>query len=295
VRADAGTSGLAADDLLAKAARENFPVAPRWLPRRLRADLLAIYGFARLVDDAGDEASGDRRALLDAIEADLLRAPAGEARHPLVCRLTPALQSHRLPVAPFQRLVEANRRDQQVVRYATWEQLQEYCTLSATPVGELVLHAVGAATPERIVLSDAVCTALQLIEHCQDVVEDRVRGRIYLPAQDLARFGVEEPDLDVRPAPAALRAVLAFEEARARALFAAAEPLVASLRGAARLLVAGFAAGGLAAADALARAGHDPSVGAPKPRRRDLVRQLGRLVARAWRDPQVHAPHGHRA
>ncbi len=295
MRADAESPGLAVDVLLAKAAHENFPVAPRWLPRRLRADLLAIYGFARLVDDAGDEAAGDRLALLDAIEADLLRAPAGEARHPLVRRLTPALQGQRLPVAPFQRLVEANRRDQQLVRYETWEQLQEYCTLSATPVGELVLHAVGAATPDRIALSDAVCTALQLVEHCQDLAEDRARGRVYLPAEDLARFGVDERDLDARPAPAALRAALAFEEARARALFAAAEPLVASLRGTARLLVAGFAAGGLAAADALARAGHDPSAGAPKPRRRDLVRQLGWLMARTWRDHRVRAPHGRTA
>lgn len=279
----AKASALAIDDLLAKAAHENFPVAPRWLPRRLREDLLAIYGFARLVDDAGDESAGDRLALLDAIEADLLRAVSGEARHPLVRRLAPALRRGRLPIGPFQRLVEANRRDQVVTRYESWPQLQDYCSLSATPVGELVLHVLGAATPDRIVLSDAVCTGLQLIEHCQDVAEDRARGRVYLPAETLARAGARESDLDARPAPAPLRAALAFEEARVRALLAAAEPLVASLQGTARLLVAGFAAGGLAAADALARADHDPSAGAPTPRRRDVVRHAAVLIGRAWR------------
>ena len=288
--AGARPSALAVDDLLAKAARENFPVAPRWLPRRLREDLLAVYGFARLVDDAGDEAPGDRPALLDAIEVDLLRAAAGEARHPLVRRLAPALRSGRLPIEPLRRLLEANRWDQVVTRYETWQRLQDYCSLSATPVGELVLHLLGAATPDRIALSDAVCTGLQLIEHCQDVAEDRARGRVYLPAEDLARAGVRETDLDARPAPAPLRALLAFEAARVRALLAAAEPLIASLSGTARLLVAGFAAGGLAAADALARAEYDPSAGAPAPRRRDLARHAMVLIWRAWRHRDERAP-----
>jgi len=283
-------SALAVDELLARAAHENFPVAPRWLPRRLREDLLAIYGFARLVDDAGDESAGDRLALLDAIEADLLRAAAGDARHPLVRRLAPALRSGRLPIEPLRRLVEANRRDQVVTRYESWPPLQNYCSLSATPVGELVLHVLGAATPDRIALSDAVCTGLQLIEHCQDVAEDRARGRVYLPATTLARAGARESDLDARPAPAPLRAALAFEVARARALLAAAEPLVASLRGTARLLVAGFAAGGFAAADALVRADCDPSAGAPRARRRDVMRHVLVLIWRAWRRPAELEP-----
>jgi len=269
--------------LLAKAAHENFPVAPRWLPRALREDLVAIYGFARLVDDAGDEAAGDRLQLLDALEADLARAAAGEARHPLVRRLGPALRAGRLPIAAFRHLVEANRRDQRAVRYARWAELVEYCALSANPVGELVLHALGAATPERIALSDSVCTALQLVEHCQDVAEDHARGRVYLPAEDLARFAVTERDLAARPAPAALRAAVAFEVERARALLGAAVPLIGSLRGSGRVLVAGFAAGGLAAADALARAAFDPSGGAPRARRRDVARHAIALLWRAWR------------
>jgi squalene synthase HpnC len=286
----ATAGALREEAILAKAAHENFPVAPRWLPRALREDLLAIYGFARLADDTGDEAceadaarAGDRLALLDALEADLLRAPAGGARHPLVRRLGPALATGRFPLAPFRRLLDANRRDQHVARYASWDELADYCTLSANPVGELVLHALGAATPDRIALSDAVCTALQLLEHCQDVAEDHARGRIYLPADDLSRFGAREGDLAQRPAPAPLRAVIAFEVERARALLGAAPALVGSLPGSGRWLVAGFAAGGRATVDALARAGCDPSAGAPRPRRRDLARYALALVVRGRR------------
>lgn len=261
-----------AQALLARAGGENFPVAPRWLPRGLRDDLLAIYGVARWIDHAGDEAGGDRSALLDAIDADLARAATGTAQHALVRRLTPAMQAGRLPLAPFRRLVEANRRDQVVVRYESWDELRDYCSLSADPVGELVLHAAGAATPERVALSDRVCTALQILEHCQDVAEDRAHGRVYLPADELARFGASEVDLDARPAPEALRRTIAFQVSRARELLGAAVPLVASLRGAVRIAVAGYAAGGCAAADALERAQFDPSGGAPRARRRDMAR-----------------------
>lgn len=270
----------AVDAVLARAGGENFPVAPRWLPGRLRGDLMAIYGFARLADTLGDEASGDRLALLDALEADLGAAGAGDARHPLVRRLAPALGAGRLPAEPFRRLIEANRRDQTTSRYPTWDALRSYCALSAEPVGELVLSAAGVATPGRVALSNAVCTALQLLEHCQDVAEDWARGRVYLPAEDLARFGATEADLERRPAPSALRRVVAFQVDRARGLLAAAEPLVASLRGAVRFAVAGYAAGGRAAADALERVGFDPSGGAPRVRRRDVGRHA---VAILWR------------
>ena len=266
------SADLDARALLARADAENFPVAPRWLPRGLRDDLLAIYGFARFVDEAGDTAPGDRLALLDEIEADLDRAALDAAQYPLVQRLAPALRDGRLPLAPFRRLVEANRCDQRVARYASWDDLLEYCKLSANPVGELVLHAAGAATPERVALSDSVCTALQVFEHCQDVAEDRANGRVYLPAEDLARFGVRDADLAACPAPESLRTVVALQVARSRALLASALPLVGSLRGGARVAVAGYAAGGFAAADALQRTDFDPSAGAPRARRRDMVR-----------------------
>jgi squalene synthase HpnC len=276
-----GDAPLAAADVLAKARAENFPVALRLLPRAARRDLLALYGFARLVDDLGDEAPGDRLAALDALEADLDRAYRGAARHPLLRRLEPVLRAHELPREPFARLIEANRRDQRVGRYPSWEALREYCALSADPVGRLVLRVFDAATQERDLLSDSICSALQLIEHCQDVAEDCARGRVYLPAEDLDRFGCREPDLGVSPAPAALRGVIGFEVARARELLARGEPLLGELHAFARLAVAGFAAGGYAACDALERAGFDPN--ARSSRRRDVARWMVRLLRRARR------------
>ena len=250
------------------------------LPRRRRRDLLALYGFARLADELGDALAGDRLAALDALEAELDRACAGRARHPLVRRLDPLLRERGLPRDPFVRLIDANRRDQVVRRYATWEELLGYCALSASPLGELVLHVFGAATPERIALSDAICTALQVIEHCQDVAEDRARDRIYLPLEDRERCGCGEDDLARAPASAPLRSLLALEAGRARALLRRGEPLLAQLAGPARWAVAAFAAGGHAALDALGRAGFDPTGRPLRPRRRDLAAHAVRLLLR---------------
>jgi len=272
------------EPLLGRAGGENFPVAPRFLPRLLRRDLLAIYGFARLVDDLGDDARGDRLALLDALERDLDRAFAGEAQHPLLRRLAPVLRERALPRAPFARLIEANRRDQRERRIARWEDLLGSCADSANPVGRLVLHLLGAATPERIALADAVCSALQVLEHCQDAAEDYTqRDRIYLPATDLRSAGAAERDLAAVPSPPAVRRVVAQQVRRAEALLEASEPLVASLSGWGRVLVAGFAAGGRATADALARAGYDVGSATPRPRRRDVLRHALVILWRARR------------
>jgi len=220
---------VTASAVLAKAQHENFPVALRVLPQTLRRRLETIYGFARLVDDTGDELAGDRNAALDELEADLHRAFVGEARHPLLQRVTVFVRETGATKEPFLRLIEANRLDQRKTAYASWDELAHYCTLSANPVGELVLVALGKATPERIRLSDDVCTALQVAEHMQDVEEDRERGRDYLPAGDLL--------------------------ARGRELLASGIPLVKSLRGWGKIAVAGYVGGGLAAFDALERGG----------------------------------------
>lgn len=270
----------AAAAVLARAAAENFPVAPRWLPRALRRDLLALYGFARLVDQLGDDAAGDREALLDALEAELDLAFAGRARLPLLAEVGRVAALRGLPREPFSRLVEANRRDQRVSRTASWSELEDYCRLSANPVGQLVLGLFGLATPERIAWSDAICTALQVVEHCQDVREDLGRGRVYLPADECRAFGVREEDLATAPAPEALRRLLAFEAERARGLLRAGEPLLATLPALARVCVAGFAAGGHAALDALARGGYDATSRTLAPRRRDTLLHAVRLL---WR------------
>jgi squalene synthase HpnC len=262
--ADAPIGAPAADAVMARARTENFPVASRVLPREVRADLLALYGFARLVDELGDSAAGDRLGALDWLELELDRAFEGRAEHPLLARLQPTLSRHALPREPFVRLIEANRLDQRVSRYETWAQLRAYCALSADPVGELVLRVLGEATAERIALSDSICTALQLTEHCQDVAEDRARGRVYLPGEDLERFGCRIEELEAPHAGLPLREVLAFEVARARRLLDEGAPLIGELHGRAKLAVAGFLAGGRAALDAIEAAGYDVLPGPPR-------------------------------
>jgi squalene synthase HpnC len=250
---------------MAQAGSENFPVASYLLGRQQRAHLLAIYGFARLVDDIGDEASGDRLALLDWLEGDLDRIyGAGVPEHPVMRELAPTVADCALPAGPFRRLIEANRQDQRVTRYDTFDELLAYCQLSAAPVGELVLHVFGAPTPDRIALSDRICNALQVVEHLQDVGEDYARGRVYLPRQDLRRFACNESDLGAQAVSLPLRELLAFETAHARSLLAAGVPLTHKLPLRPRLAVAGFVGGGRAALDALARAHYEVLAGRPR-------------------------------
>jgi squalene synthase HpnC len=192
-------------------------------------------------------------------------------------RLAATLRECALPRDPFVRLIEANRTDQRVSRYETWEQLRAYCALSADPVGELVLRIFGLATPERIALSDSICTGLQLIEHCQDVAEDHAQGRVYLPSEDLERFGCSEAQLGEAHAGPELRAVLAFEVRRAHGLLDAGAPLIGTLRGRPRFAVAAFVAGGRAALEAIERSGYDVLPGPPRPGR---IRRLS-LLARS--------------
>jgi squalene synthase HpnC len=252
-------------DLPAKARRENFAVASRILPRPVRSDLMALYGFARLIDDIGDEADGDRSAMLDLAEAELDLAFAGRAGHPVFVALEPPIRRHGLDREPFRRLIQANRQDQVVTRYPAYQDLRAYCALSADPVGRLVLGVLEAATPDRIAMSDRVCTGLQLVEHWQDVAEDLARGRIYLPLEDLVRFGVEETDLAADTATPDVGRLMAFEVARARELLADGVPLAASLPGRMGMAVAGFTGGGLAALDAIERGGFDVLGASPRP------------------------------
>ncbi|GJF23851.1 phytoene synthase [Streptomyces sp. HO565] len=277
---------------LDKAANENFPVAPFFLPRDWRTDLMAVYGFARLVDDIGDgdlapggadarllgvpeDRADDRLLMLDAFEADLRRVFDGTPRHPLLRRLEPTVRRRSLTPEPFLGLIAANRQDQLVGRYETYDDLLAYCELSANPVGRLVLAVTGTSTPERIRHSDRICTALQIVEHLQDVAEDLTRDRVYLPAEDMARFHVQEADLAAPTAGASVRALIAFEAGRARELLNEGAPLVGSVHGRLRLLLAGFVAGGRAALGAITATGHDVLPGPPKPGKVRLLREVG--------------------
>jgi len=290
----------------AKAPAENFPVALRFLPRRYRGHLAAVYGFARSADDMGDEAADrERLDLLDELEADLdrlyrmvsragtagRRGPSGGGDVPgaadgggpprlaVIRALAPAVITCAIPAQPFRDLIAANRQDQVVSRYPAYGDLLEYCRLSANPVGRIVLHIFGAATPEREALSDRVCTALQLAEHWQDVAEDRRAGRIYLPQEDMDRFGCAERDLDAQSAAPKVRALIAFEKQRARELLDAGAPIVGTLRGAARVAVAGYVAGGRAALAAIAASGHDVLRATPRPATARVAAELVRAYA----------------
>ncbi len=253
-----GGGSLDAPEVLAgKARHENFPVASRLLPRKARSALMAIYGFARLTDDLGDEAQGDRLALLDWLEAEVQRAGTGTASHPVLQSLTPVIRDFQVSLDPFLALIEANRMDQRVSRYQSFDDLVGYCMLSAAPVGRLVLSVFRVSTPQRIALSDEVCIGLQLVEHLQDIGEDARRGRVYMPGDDMARFSCTEGDLLAPSGSRALRDLVGFEVARARELVSAAVPLAASLELRPRAAVVGFGAGGLAALDSIERAGND--------------------------------------
>jgi squalene synthase HpnC len=253
--------------IAARAARqattENFPVALRVLPRRAREHLGRVYAYARLVDDVGDSAPGDRLALLEIIENDvraLFAAATTQSAGPqlsIVRDLRTVIDECHLPAAPLLDLIEANRVDQLVSSYETFDDLLDYCRLSAAPIGRMVLHVADAATESNIADSDAVCAALQVLEHCQDVGEDAAAGRVYLPAVDLRAAGIQSAELHADSTSAALRRVISAQVDRAAAMLEPGRPLVRRLSGWPRVAVAGYVAGGLATVDALRRADHD--------------------------------------
>ncbi len=267
--------------IAAKAANENFPVAMRALPGPYRRHLMAVYVFARTVDDAGDLAApGERLHLLTELEEDLMRLYcAGRPRLPAVAGLAGTVADCGIPMQPFHDLIRANQQDQVTTRYKTFAELVGYCKLSADPVGRIVLRVFGCYTPQRALLSDAVCTGLQLAEHLQDVAEDLRSGRIYLPAADMRRFDCTEQDLAGSHAPPQLRELIAFEAGRAERLIDGGARLVGTLRGFPRVAVAGYVAGGRAALAAIAAADHDVLAATPRSRKSRVARELATAFA----------------
>jgi squalene synthase HpnC len=275
-------SGGAGDSYLRdREAQENFPVALRVLPRRYRVHLSAVYDVVRVIDDLGDEAGGDRVQLLENFRADLARIwHGGEPASAVGRRLTPTVAACGLTEAPFHDLVQANLQDQRVTSYATWDDLVAYCALSANPIGRLVLDVFGQSNAHRAEMSDQICTALQVVEHCQDVAEDSRAGRVYLPVADLERFGVGRSGLTAAPASDALRKVVATQIDRCAGLMSAGLPLIGELRGWARLAVAGYAAGGLAAMDAIRKANYDVISTHCRAKRNKMVKHLLEILYR---------------
>jgi squalene synthase HpnC len=251
-----------------RARTENFPVASLLFPRRLRPHLRAVYGFARLVDILGDEIEGDRLAALDELEREVDACYSGEPSWPVMRVVQPTIHEFSLPREPFLRLIEANRMDQRISEYETWHDLKEYCRHSADPVGRLVLGLLRLdREPDLVAASDDVCTGLQLVNFLQDVPRDLALGRVYLPAEDRARFGVVVLD---RPG-TELTQVLRFEAERARSLLAAGRLLRQRIGGRTGRAVGLFARGGLAALAALERADWDIFTQRPRPSRTRLA------------------------
>ena len=288
VREHVRPSVTRAEEVVANASGENFPVALRLLPARHRRHLTNLYFFARLTDDLGDEARDQqadvselRLRLLDELAADVDRIYAGGTpESPVMRAMADTVRECGVPARPLLDLIQANRQDQQVTRYRTFAELEQYCELSANPVGQIVLYIFGVATPQRVALSDSICTALQLAEHWQDVAEDLGNGRIYLPGEDLERYGCTEADLAAPTAGPAVRELMIFETDRASRLLDEGAPLVGTLRGGARLAVAGYLAGGRAALAAIRAQEHDVLSGTPRPRKQRLAAELVKAYVR---------------
>ena len=241
---------------------------------------MEVYRYARFVDEIGDSYPGDRLGALDWVESEIRRGLSGaDDVHHLVAGAAGLARSGRITADPLFDLLQANRLDQTVREYSTFEELLRYCDFSANPIGRLVLQVFGVHTPERAVWSDAICTGLQLAEHWQDVAEDARVGRVYLPAEDLRTFAVEVSELSVDgPASAALRSAMAFEARRARELLDRGAPLIGSLKGRLRFAVAGFWAGGHAALDALETARFALNAGT-RPGARRMAWHMARSLA----------------
>ncbi len=240
---------------------ENFPVASLLVPRHLRKAVVAIYRFARAADDIADEGDAtpeERLAGLDAFERALDAIAAGDIPDmPPFPELAAAVARHRLPLAPLRELLSAFRQDVTTHRYESAALLFDYCRRSANPVGRLMLHLYGAATPENEQASDAICTALQLINFWQDVAGDWQRGRVYLPLEDCRRFGVDPAQIAQGRCDPAWRALMAFETGRARALLESGRPLTHALPWRLALEIAGVLAGGHRILDGIDAAGGD--------------------------------------
>jgi squalene synthase HpnC len=271
------TSFMDVAEIAARAAGENFPVGSILFPRPLRRHVRALYCYARLVDELGDAYDGDRLAALDELESQVALTFEGEPTWPVLRNVQPTVREFDLPREPFLRLIEANRIDQRVAEYETWDDLKGYCVHSADPCGRLVLGVLRRlGDAEVVAASDSVCTGLQLVNFLQDVPRDLELGRVYLPAEDRARFG--DPALD-RPGDD-LRALLRFEAERAAALLRAGDVLRAQIGGRLGRAVGLFARGGLAALDALEAANWDLFTQRPKPSRARLMREAALVLVR---------------
>jgi len=262
---------------------ENFPVASALLPARYRNAVLAIYRFARAADDIADEgdaAPAERHAQLARFRAALDAIERGETpAEPPFSALAAAIREHGLPLAPFRDLLSAFSQDVDVTRYTTYAALLDYCRRSANPVGRLLLALYGADDAQSRTESDAICTALQLANFWQDVAIDWRKGRVYVPLEDLARFDVDVAAIGRGVCDARWMRLMAFETARARALFDAGRGLPRKLPARAGIELRAVVAGGRRILERIDAVGGDVFARRPTLRGRDWALVLCRTLA----------------
>ncbi|MDR2239429.1 MAG: squalene synthase HpnC [Zoogloeaceae bacterium] len=253
---------------------ENFPVASLLLPARLRESVKAIYAFARSADDIADEgmaSDAERLAELKRYQSELDAIEAGQpTRDALFLRLRSTILDHDLPLQPFRDLLDAFSQDVTWKRYATFAELMDYCRRSADPVGRLLLRLFGHDDARSRPLSDSICSSLQLINHWQDIAIDWRKGRVYLPQDELARFGVDEIQIAEGRCDAAWSALMDFQIERARAMMIAGSPLARALPGRIGFELRLIVAGGLRVLDKLRDA------------RGDVFRRRPVIMQRDW-------------
>jgi squalene synthase HpnC len=256
---------------LARTHYENFSVATWFLPKRLRQHFYSVYAYCRISDDLGDEVGDPQQALalLDEWERELEACYGGEPRHPVFIALRETIRACEIPQHEFADLLKAFRQDQTVHRYETFDDVLGYCRYSANPVGHLVLYVCEYRDAERQQLSDSTCTALQLANFWQDISVDWQKGRIYLPLEDMRRFGVSEREIaERRPTPEFLK-LMKFEVERARECFARGLPLAGHVDRELAVDIELFSRGGQEILNAIERQGFDvlrqrPAISKPR-------------------------------
>lgn len=270
---------------LAHSHYENFSVVTWFLPRHLHQHFYNVYAYCRISDDLGDEVGNKQQALalLDEWEAELGRCYSGEPRHPVFVALKSTVREFDIPQHEFADLLNAFRQDQVVTRYPRFEDLLGYCRNSANPVGHLVLYLCGYRDAERRRLSDYTCTALQLANFWQDIAVDYGKGRLYLPLEDFARFGVTEAEISERRATPQFLSMMKFEVERAREWFRRGQSLPSKVHRQLALDIDLFSRGGRAILDSIEGQGYDVLKQRPvisRPRKLWLVARaaMGRLL-----------------
>jgi squalene synthase HpnC len=263
---------------------ENFLVATWLLPRRLHQPFFNVYAYCRWADDLGDEVEDPAIALdlLNWWEEELDRALEGRPRHPVFVALAETIAEFQLPAEPFRDLLRAFRQDQTKHRYADWDEVLDYCRYSANPVGRLVLALGGYRDEQRQRLSDATCTALQLANFWQDVARDWKKGRLYIPLEKLAAFGLAESDIASGRFDERYGRLMRDLVARTQNLFEQGLPLAGTVRSELRIDIELFSRGGLAVLDAIEAAGYNTLESRPVIRRSTQMRLLGRALLGRW-------------